>query len=204
VERDQVLLRLQAPRFEAELARARAELKRLDLARKEAQLELERAEELYERTVISAHDLEQARIDFAAVDAQYQGARAARTQAELDLHDSVIRSPLEGVVVRREAEVGQTVVSRLQSVPLLVVAEDRQMLARARVGTAALSQFAPGQSVTVVIDGADYAGVVHGLGLEPVAVTGGQPEYAVEVLIDIGAEAHGRLRAGQPATLRPR
>ncbi|MDD3449230.1 MAG: efflux RND transporter periplasmic adaptor subunit [Gammaproteobacteria bacterium] len=195
---DQVLLRLDPRRFEAEVARARAEVRRLELARGEAKQELERAEELYARTVISAHDLEQAKIDFAAADAEYASAHAAATQARMDLQDSAVRSPIDGVVVQRRAEVGQTVVSRLESRPLLVVADNTAMVARARLGADAVALVRPGQQATVEVGGRRYTGNVSELGLEPVEEFG-SPEYSVGVSFSPVAEAP--LRAGLSATV---
>lgn len=64
---------------------AAAELRRLDVARGEAQRDLDRAKELHERTVISATDPEQAKIDFAAAEAAAEAAQAALTRARLEL-----------------------------------------------------------------------------------------------------------------------
>jgi len=191
----QELVRLDPRRFEADLARAKAELKRQELARKEARQELDRAEELYARTVISAHDLEQARIDFASVDASLAAARAAATQAQVDYDDSVVRAPMDGVVVRRRVDPGQTVVSRLQSQPLVVVASDATMHARARLGTEAVAKLKVGQKVRLNANGVSHEGRVSELGLEPVEEFG-MPEYHVVVEFTPSAAA-GQLRAGQ-------
>lgn len=190
----QVLLKLDARGFRADVARARAELNRLSMVRDEAQRELERAEEMFDRTLLSLHDLELARIAYASADAEYRKAQAALTQARLNVEYSVIKAPFDGVVLWRDAEPGETVVTRLQTKPLLAVAETSRMLARVLVLGDQLSKLKLGAEASVSVGGRRYAAKVQHIAFEPDA---GEGKYPVDVLFE-PAEGHG-LRAGQSA-----
>lgn len=197
VKRDQVLIKLDARGFEAEVARTSAELARYEKVLEEATREWDRAKELYERTVLSDHELQLAEIGYVEADANYRSAKALLTQAELDLHYSAVRAPFDGVAIRRDAELGQTVVSRLQSMPLVVVAETGRMVARAWVSLDEAAGVIAGQALEVSIAGVRYAGTVRHLGLEPAARDGGEARYVLDVLFEYPPERI--LRAGQKA-----
>jgi len=199
VKRGQVLVKLDARGFAAEVARTSAELARFEKALEEATRELDRAKELYERTVLSDHELQLAEIGHVEADANYRGAQAALTQAELDLHYSAIRAPFDGVTVRRDAELGQTVVSRLQAAPLVVVAETGRMVARALVSLDEVAGVTGGQALEVSVAGERYRGTVRHLGLEPAAQEGGAARYLLDVLFEYPPERI--LRAGQKAVV---
>lgn len=168
VRQGQVLMELDARGFKAQLAQARAQLKSLEEHRAEAQRELERTTELYDRTLISDHDLQLAKNAAVNAEAEYQAARAALVNAELELEYSRLRAPFDGVVLERHIEPGEIVVSRLQSTPLMVLAATAEMLARSLVEAEVLGQLKQGQKLSVKLAGNTYTGVVHRLGLEPV------------------------------------
>ena len=191
------LVRLDPRPFQARVQEVKAELARLQPARGEAQRELERARELYERTVLSNHELELARIALAELDAKIVAAQARLIQAELVADYSTVRAPFDGVVVDCSAEVGQTVVSRLRSVPLVTLAEVGRMRVRAEVAGYRLVGLQPGRELRVRVDGSEYAGRVDRLGLEP-AQPGGD-RYPIDVVFEVDPEA--RLRPGTPAVV---
>lgn len=195
VKKGQLLVQLEARALQAGVRRAEAEQANLKRARDEAQRELERAKELYERTLLSNHDLEQAKIAYAAANSRYQAASASLVEARLALEQSAIRAPFDGVVLQRHAEVGQTVVSNLQSVPLITLAATRQMRVQLQASQAQLATLAVGQSVTVESAGRRFKGSVSLIGLEPLAGNG-EPHYPLQILF---ATAGATVRVGQPA-----
>lgn len=192
------LVRLDQRDFKARLAKARADVAALAASRKEAARELERAKNLYDRTVLSDHELQLARIEDVKAQAKLQAARAALTQAQLDMEHSVVRAPYEALVLRRQAALGQTVISGLKSVPLVTVAEAGRMVARAGVGADQLARLKLGQRVSVSVDKHRYEGHISQLGLDPLA--GSSPvRYTVEV--EFALPPGLTLRAGQAASL---
>jgi RND family efflux transporter MFP subunit len=194
VRADQVLLRLEDSKQQAALAASEAKLKQAENNRSEAQRELERTQELYERTLLADHDLQLGKIQRDAAEAEWLSAKAALVKAQRDLYHSSVRAPFAAWVLQRSAEPGQTVVSELQATPLLVLAEAGRMLARAMVPEATLATLKLGQGVKVNVAGNTYSGKIHYLGLEPASSGGDQ--YPVDVIFDAGTQL---LRAGQAA-----
>ncbi len=194
------LLRLDPRGFQARVVETEARLAREKENQEEAQRELERTDELYERTLIAEHEVQLARIELASAKARYQAAQARLTQARLDLEYSEVRAPFEGLVVRRAVALGQTVVTRLQGTPLLVLAEAGRMLARARVPVGEISRLQERQSLSVTVADHVYQGRIRHIALEsessPVA---GGPLYAVDVEFPVPSNVI--LRAGQPASV---
>jgi HlyD family secretion protein len=79
--------------------------------------------------------------------------QAAHDRARADLERTIIRSPIDGVVVDRSVEVGHTVVASLDSPTLFTVAEDiRRMEVHANVDEADIGQIRTGQAATFTVD----------------------------------------------------
>ena len=114
-----LLIQLDARAANALLAQRQAERDALREEQAEAQRELDRAEELFERTVLSVTDLQLARSAFAKVDAQYRAAEAAALRAEAELEDLRINAPADGIVKSVLVARGQVVVNRCQVTPML-------------------------------------------------------------------------------------
>jgi RND family efflux transporter MFP subunit len=114
-----LLIQLDARAANALLVQRQAERDALREEQAEVQRELDRAEELFERTVLSVTDLQLARSAFAKVDAQYRAAEAAALRAEAELEDLRINAPGDGVVKSVLVAPGQVVVNRCQVTPML-------------------------------------------------------------------------------------
>jgi HlyD family secretion protein len=101
-----------------------------------------------------------ARAQLQVVDAQLQGARAAVNQrrgalqqAQVDLEHTLIRSPVDGVVVARNVDVGQTVAASLQAPTLFTIAQDlSQMQVDTNVDEADIGRIQVGQRATFTVD----------------------------------------------------
>lgn len=196
VKKGTVLVELDPRGYKAAVLRGKAQVDSARASRDEARRELQRAHELYNRTVLSDHDLTLAKIGSVKADAAYRTAQAALVQAQLNLEHSTVRAPFDAIVIARHVDVGQAVVSQLQSTPVVVVAEAGRMLARAAVSNKDLAAVKPGQAATVQIGDQRFHGKVMRIGLEP--VTGAGQSYPVEV--EFATQGH-MLRAGEPATV---
>ena len=194
VQQGAVLLQLDDRARRASVTALQAELKRAQNNRDEAERELERTQELFDRTVLAEHDLQLAVIQRDAAVAEVHRTEAALTRAKLELEYSAVRAPFDGHVVRRQVELGQTVVSELQSVPLLELADTSSMLARALLSADQLSGVKQGSAATVVVAGKTYQGKVAHIDLEPQA--GSKDQYAVDVRFATNGQL---LRVGQAA-----
>lgn len=190
----QLLLQLDQRPFTTALADAGAQLRKQDLLRDEARRELDRTRELYERTVISAHDLQLGEIAYATAQADHASAAAALDSARLAHEHSTLRAPFAGLVLGVAVSKGMTVINTQSATPLVTLVQDRPMHALARLDAAALTGLVPGQAATVTVNGARYAGTVRQIGAEADA----SGHYLLTVAFDPGAAP---LRAGLPATV---
>ncbi|MCX8071958.1 MAG: efflux RND transporter periplasmic adaptor subunit [Candidatus Binatia bacterium] len=145
---------------EAALANARAQVEkdRADLTLKE--LTWKRYHELFERDLIARADLDQARTAYDQARAQLALSQAAVRQAEADLADAQINlwytdilSPVDGIVVSRNVNVGQTVAASFQTPTLFLIADD---LAKMQVDTAVsesdIGEIREGQQAFFTVD----------------------------------------------------
>jgi RND family efflux transporter MFP subunit len=198
VTKDQTLLRLDTRVREAMVEQAKANVARDERLKAEAQRELDRAQELFDRTVLSEHELELARIGFAKGNAEFETAKAALVQAEVDLDYSIVRAPFNGIVVSSFAQIGQTVLSKLEPDILFVFAAAEHMIARARISPNQLAGLKVGQDVTVEFTGKQYRGKIQQFGLEPASGAGKDARYTLDVSFHPGTTL---LRSGLQATI---
>jgi HlyD family secretion protein len=100
-----------------------------------------------------AADLQVAQANLAAVTAQIAQREAAVRQIEVDLRNTDIRSPVSGVVVQRNVELGQTVAASLQAPELFRIADDlRKMEISANIDETDIGRIKPGQRVTFTVN----------------------------------------------------
>lgn len=91
--------------------------------------------------------------------AQVHQAQAALKQAQVDLERTIIRSPVNGTVISRSVDIGQTVAASLQAPTLFTIAQDlTKMQVDTHVSEADIGQVAVGQAATFTVDA--YAGQV--------------------------------------------
>jgi HlyD family secretion protein len=167
VARGQVLARLDTDRLQAQVLEARASLESNEAKVKEAQatvletrLAFERCEKLAGRQLCSTGDLDAARAAYARAQATEASARAqvAVARATLDGHETElakaeIRSPIDGLVLHRQIEPGQTVAASLQAPILFTLAEDlAQMELHVAVDEADVGRIAEGQAAEFTVD----------------------------------------------------
>ena len=138
VVRGQVLAKLDPGPFEnavtqsrASAASSRAQVLTSEVELERLQSELDRNERLFARGAATGVDVERSRLDVRAAQSSLQAARATLQQSlaslertEQDLQDTVIAAPIDGVVVRRLVDEGQTVVSAMAATPLFEIASD--------------------------------------------------------------------------------
>ena len=102
---------------------------------------------------ISVAALEQLRQTLDAATAQVQVAEAVLERARADLANSIIRSPIDGVIIKRTADLGQTVAASFQTPNLFVIARDlKKMQIDTNVSEADVGLLKDGQAVRFVVD----------------------------------------------------
>jgi HlyD family secretion protein len=139
-------------------ARAKVEKSRADLSLK--QLNFERNQTLRTRNLIAQNDLDTARSDYAQAKAQLaldqagvQQAEAQLSEARINLDYTNITSPVDGVVVSRSVDVGQTVAASFQTPELFKIAQDlTKMQVNANVSESDIGAVHEGQSSRFTVD----------------------------------------------------
>lgn len=214
VKKGDVLAELDTERLMAELARDKAALAaaeaRLADAKatlNEKQLLFQRAEKLTSRGVSSTQELDTARAAQAraeagvvAAEADIAVARASMAMTETDLTKTRILSPVDGIVLKRDAEPGQTVASSFQAPVLFTLAEDlARMQLEADVDEADIGDVREGQKATFTVDaypGKSFPAVIDTIEYSP-EVTDNVVTYKAVLTVD---NRELLLRPGMTAT----
>jgi HlyD family secretion protein len=167
VVKGQVIARIDPSTYEAQIAQgnaqinsARASLATAQATLRNAEIDYERKAELARQQLIARGDLDlaratrdQARAQVASAQAQITQQSASTQGTRLNLQRTVIRSPVDGVVLSRSVEPGQTVAASLQAPVLFQIAEDlSQMEILLAVDEADIGQVKPGLDVAFTVD----------------------------------------------------
>ena len=186
VKKGQVLARLDPSLFQtqieqarANLIRAQADLDRLKVSLEDAKVKLARAQELSGRQLIPQSDLETAQVNARSIEAQIRSSEAQVTQAraslnqnDVNLQHTVISAPIDGLVISRNVDVGQTVAASMQAPTLFILAADlTKMQVVANLDESDVGRIRPGQHVTFRVDAypaEDFTGSVAQVRLQPI------------------------------------
>jgi HlyD family secretion protein len=167
VTQDFVLAEIDPVRFQtaydqakAELALAKAKQEELMVRSKDADRELRRIEALYHQNNASENEWLLAKTAADAAKAVYDGAVASVASAEgrvnsvkVDLDNTFIRSPIDGVVISRDIDVGQTVAASFQTPQLFLIANDlTRMQVNANVSEADIGLISEGMPAQFRVD----------------------------------------------------
>ena len=145
-EMDKVTLQAELESQEAELANAAAEYRY-------QQKNYARNKVLFEKKLISDSDYELSLYNYEKAKSSYDKAQSAIVKVRRNLGYAVITSPIDGVVVSREVEEGQTVAAGFETPTLFTIAKDlTEMQVVADVDEADIGQVAEGQRVTFSVD----------------------------------------------------
>jgi HlyD family secretion protein len=167
VKAGQVVVQLNQDKFKAVTDQARANVLAAQASYAKAKVNvadalrtLERNRELKKRDVMAQSELDASQTAYDAAVAQLEvsqaqtaQAQAALSQAAVDLNYTVIRSPVDGIVISRNVDVGQTVAASLSAPTLLTIANDlAKMEVHTNVDEADVGNISEGQSVTFTVD----------------------------------------------------
>lgn len=171
VKAGQVLARLDPSLTEAQLAASRASVANADAELQLAAANARRSRDLFDKQMIAQSALDQAESELARAQAQVQLARAQVRRDETNLRYTIIRSPVAGVVIARDVDVGQTVAASFQTPTLFKIAKDlREMQIDTSVAEADIGGIQVGMPVAFSVDAfaaREYAGTVRQIRLNP-------------------------------------
>ncbi len=112
----------------------------------------DRDKKLHDRQLISDYEFETTTRDLQVAKTAYDKAVADRVRAAKNLQYAEIYAPIDGIVVSRDVEVGQTVVSSMTVANLFTIADLDNMQVTANVDEADIGQVKEGQYVTFTVD----------------------------------------------------
>jgi HlyD family secretion protein len=153
VKRGQVLLKIDPTLLQAVINQNVASLNAARAQLTLADSNYHRNAKLVNQGFISVAALEQLRQTLDAATAQVQVAEAVLERARADMANSIIRSPIDGVIIKRTADLGQTVAASFQTPNLFVIARDlKKMQIDTNVSEADVGLLKDGQAVRFVVD----------------------------------------------------
>jgi len=197
VKKGDVLMRLFPDAFQANIDHFNALLKSNKSILDEAKRELDRSEELYERTLLSDHDLQTDKNAYVLAKANHVSTLALLKQARIELEYGINRAPFNAIVLQRHAEVGQSVFPDIQAKPYIMIAEDNVMLARAWLTAKQANNVSAIDSVVKVrIKNSNHTGKILSVGLEPKSDT----ELLYELMVRFELDGQ-HYRAGSSAEI---
>ena len=190
---DPSLIQSQIEQARANLIRAEADLERLRVGLDDARTKLVRARELSEKKLIAQTELEAAEVAVRSAEAQLRSQEAGVTQSQASLRQNqvnlahtVIESPIDGLVISRNVDVGQTVAASMSAPTLFVLAADlTKMQVLASLDESDVGRIRPGQVVRFRVDAfptEEFIGNVTQVRLQPTTV---QNVVTYQTVIDV-------------------
>ncbi len=201
VKKGQVLAVLDQSSFNASVNKAKAEVLKAQAELKQAENEFRRNAPLFDKGYISEQEFLPITTAVATTKASLQSAEANRQQAQINLEHTVIRSPIDGTVIDRSIDAGQTVAASLSTPTLFLIAEDlAQMQIETQVDETDIGQIRQGQPVRFEVQSypdSIFAGTVRQIRLQPSTVDN---VVTYTVIVDASNES-GQLMPGMTATV---
>lgn len=172
VKRGDLLAKLDTALLEADVASARARRAEADATARRKRLEFDRVKALRAQDAATDQEMEVAKADADVAAAQLQSADVTLKRAVRNLDYATIRSPIDGIVVKRAVEVGQTVNAGFSAPTLFTLAGDlSRMQILVRVDESDIGQLAEGGSVEFTVQSfpeRTFTGTVRQVRLESV------------------------------------
>lgn len=184
VRQGELLMRMDQREAKAALLGTKAAVAQARLATESAGRERRRTQELFDRGLIAVEELKEAELKEAAAVAEEESAKARQAAAEVALERTELRAPFDGIVVARNVWKGAVIYKTIQQEPLIVIAPDDKMIARALVTAPVLRLYRPGQAARVKLANGVREGHVYSLGVEAVRVELQGAVYYLDVIID--------------------
>lgn len=201
VRQGELLAELDPTPFQQQVDQRRAEVTKARVEAANAELTYTRQRRLFEAGVVSRAEVDSARAAHDASRAQLALSQATLKQAETNLGYTRIYSPVEGEVVARQYDVGQTVAASFQAPTLFIIAEDlTRMQVEADVDQSDIGQVAVGETARFTVDAypeQEFRGRVSQVRLN---ATVNQNVITYPVIVEV-ANPEGKLRPSMTANV---
>ena len=152
VTEGQLIAEIDKTTLEAELQSADAQLESARLDYEYNKKNYERDEALHQKQLISDYEYETSMHDYLVSKANYERMQANRISAARNLSYAEITSPMDGIVISREVEIGQTVVSNMEVANLYTIGDLDKMQVVADVDEADIGSVKVGQNAQFTVD----------------------------------------------------
>ena len=175
VKKNQILARIDTTTLSASVFDSRAAVYRQQILVNQTQREFERTKELFAKKVVAQTDYDLASDNYETAKSSLVSAQAQLNRAFINLGYASIYSPIQGVVISKSVEQGQTVAASLNSPTLFTIVDDlAKMQVQASVDEADIGQVNEGQEVTFTVDAypeEKFSGSVKQIRIQPVIVS---------------------------------
>ncbi|MDY5773977.1 MAG: efflux RND transporter periplasmic adaptor subunit [Bacteroidaceae bacterium] len=153
VTKGQVIAELDRTNLQSELVSAQSNLQNAQSNLNYQKSNYERYKALFDKGLVSANDFENARLTYEQAQAQVRVQQQSVQKAHTNLGYATITAPIDGVVLSKEVEEGQTVASAMTTPTLFIIAQDlTNMRVIANVDEADIGEVKEGQRVTFTVD----------------------------------------------------
>lgn len=201
VTKNQLIARIDPVLLQQEVRAAEANVERNQAELDQTERELDRIERLYQGQVVTESEYTTAQYQNAVAEASQKSALVTLERARRNLGYTEIRSPIDGVILSRNVDVGQTVAASLSAPVLFMIAEDLSaMEILASVDESDIGQIREGQPVRFTVQAytdESFSGTVGQVRLQSTS-----QENVVNYTVAIAVENRdGRLLPGMTATV---
>ena len=187
VKKGDILLTIEPSVLEAQVREAEASLSSSESKRNYAKSEYIRNKTLYNEGFISRAEMEQSQTTYEQAEQDVVRMKSQYERAKTNLGYATISSPVDGTVISRKVDVGQTVAASFQTPDLFEIAEDlSKMQIETSVSEADIGAVKEGQRVTFTVDAypnKTFEGRVHQIRLSP-TTTSNVVVYTVVIEVD--------------------
>lgn len=201
VTKGQVLARIDTTLLDADVASAAARLAEAKAERDRLALEARRVQSLHAAQAATDQEREAAEANLAVAEAQLRSAQVTRDRARRNLGYATITAPIDGTVLRRDVDVGQTVNAGFSAPTLFQLAGDlSRVLVLAKVDESDIGQIHDGQLARVTVPAwpdKSFEGVVRQVRLDSAV---DQSVVTYTVVVDL-PNPDGALFPGMTATV---
>lgn len=199
VKKGQLLAKIDPLLLQAQVDQANANMLKLVANTVDAKKTRDRNRQLFAKNLIARSDVDTADSNYDAFVAQVNAAKAALNAARVNLNYTDIVSPVDGIVISRSIDVGQTVAASFQTPTLFTIAQDlTKMEVDASVNEADIGKVKEGQSVEFTVDAfpeITFKGTVFQVRNAPI-ISSNVVTYTVVIQVD---NADLKLRPGMTA-----
>ena len=201
VRQGQLIARLDTTLLQQAVLEAEAALARASADRERREFELQQSSALWEQRVITESEFRTATAEASSARAAYASAAAALTRAKQNLGFASIHAPVDGIVIERNVDVGQTVAASFSAPQLFLIAEDlSRMQILASVAESDIGRISEGLEVRFTVQAYNsrtFIGKVRQVRLQSTTLEG-VVNYTVAIEV---SNEDGALLPGMTATV---